>query len=132
MIKPVTTVTVVPNLPQSLERLRELAYNLRWSWDHETIALFRRLDRDLWKASAHNPVWMPGRVSQQQLNDASEDEAFMAHLDRVCESFDHYMHNAATWYVKHYGAQTERFVFGGVVKLLLADTAQHPDRVVGA
>ena len=74
MIKPVTTVTVIPNLPQSLERLRELAYNLRWSWDHETIALFRRLDRDLWEASGHNPIWMLGRVSQQQLNDASEDE----------------------------------------------------------
>src|SRR5258708_23286164 len=111
MIKPVTTVTVVPNLPQSLERLRELAYNLRWSWDHETIALFRRLDRDLWEGSAHNPVWMLGRVSQQQLNDASEDEAFMAHLDRVCEALDHYMPNAATWYVKHYGVPTDRPYF---------------------
>src|SRR5262245_10153416 len=87
MIKPVTTVTVVPNLPPSLERLRELAYNLRWSWDHETIALFRRLDRDLWDQTGHNPVLMLGRISQQQLNAAAADEAFMAHLDRVCEAF---------------------------------------------
>ena len=35
MVKPVATVHVVPNLPEPLTRLRELAYNLRWSWDHE-------------------------------------------------------------------------------------------------
>ncbi|MCC7451180.1 MAG: alpha-glucan family phosphorylase [Anaerolineae bacterium] len=104
MIKPVTTVTVVPNLPPGLERLRELAYNLRWSWDHETIALFRRLDRDLWERTGRNPVWMLGLISQQQLAAAAADEAFMAHLDRVCQSFDRYMdENTATWYSKHYG-----------------------------
>src|SRR5579859_8102538 len=108
MIKPVTTVTVVPNLPQSLERLRELAYNLRWTWDHETIALFRRLDRDLWEESSHNSVWLLGRISQQQINAAAMDEAFMAHLDRVCESFDRYMNNATTWYSKRFGSVPDK------------------------
>src|SRR5437764_2882538 len=108
MIKPVTTVSVVPNLPPSLERLRELAYNLRWSWDHETIALFRRLDRDLWEKSGHNPVWMLGLLSQDQLNTAASDEAFMSHLDRVCQAFDRYVDPAAgTWYSKHYGRQSD-------------------------
>ena len=31
--------------------LRELAYNLRWAWDHDTIELFRRLDSDLWEST---------------------------------------------------------------------------------
>jgi starch phosphorylase len=109
MVKPVTTVTVVPNLPPSLERLRELAYNLRWSWDHETLALFRRLDRDLWEQTGRNPVWMLGLISQQQLAAAASDEAFMAHLDRVCEAFDRYMMNhTTTWYAKHYGQPPEK------------------------
>ncbi len=109
MIKPVTTVTVVPNLPPSLERLYELAYNLRWSWDHETIALFRRLDRDLWEETGRNPVWMLGRLSQEQINAAAEDEAFMVHLDRVCEALDRYMHNTTTtWYANHYGTLPEK------------------------
>ncbi len=108
MIKPVTTVTVVPNLPRSLERLRELAYNIRWTWDHETIALFRRLDRDLWEKTNHNPVWLLGRISQEQINAAAADEAFMAHLDRVCESFDRYMNNPNTWYAKRFGSVPEK------------------------
>src|SRR5215468_5312791 len=108
MIKPVTRVTVVPNLPPSLERLRELAHNLRWSWDHETIALFRRLDRDLWEKSGHNPVWMLGLLSQEQLDTAASDEAFMAHLDRVCQAFDRYMDpSMPTWYSKTHVSEEE-------------------------
>jgi starch phosphorylase len=104
MIKPVSIVSVVPNLPPSLERLRELAYNLRWSWDHETIALFRRLNRDLWEQTGQNPVLTLGMLSQDELNDASNDEAFLAQLDRVCQSFDRYMNNTTTtWYAKHHG-----------------------------
>src|SRR5512141_122016 len=109
MVKPVTTVRVVPDLPPSLERLRELAYNLRWSWDHETIALFRRLDRDLWERTERNPVWMLGLISQAQLTAASSDEAFMAHLDRVCAAYDRYMDNTTTtWYAKRYGPPPEK------------------------
>jgi len=48
-VKPVRTFHVRPALPPRLQPLEEIAYNLRWSWDHETISLFRRLDRDLWE-----------------------------------------------------------------------------------
>jgi starch phosphorylase len=102
MIKPVATINVVPNLPDSLLRLRELAYNLRWAWDQETIALFRRLDPDLWRATEHNPVWMLGLVSQERLKSAAADPAFMAHLDRVCTNFDRYMRGENTWFEKQY------------------------------
>ncbi len=54
-MKPVHTFTVIPSLPTPLERLRDIAYNLRWTWNHDTIALFRRLDSDLWEATNHNP-----------------------------------------------------------------------------
>ncbi|MBX3062562.1 MAG: alpha-glucan family phosphorylase [Anaerolineae bacterium] len=103
MVRPVATVTVVPNLPPSLERLRELAYNLRWSWDHEMIAIFRRLDRNLWEQTSHNPVLMLGLISQDQLAAAAKDEAFLANLDRVCEAHDRYMENTTgTWYAKNF------------------------------
>lgn len=104
MVKPVATVEVTPNLPPSLERLRELAYNLYWSWDHEAIALFRRLDRDLWEETEHNPVRLLGLISQDALQSAAQDEAFMANLDRVCARFDTYMSaEARTWFRRHYG-----------------------------
>ncbi|MGD2206383.1 MAG: DUF3417 domain-containing protein, partial [Anaerolineae bacterium] len=59
-MRPSYTFRVVPSLPAELERLRELACNLWWSWNHEAIELFRRLDRDLWESTGHNPVLMLG------------------------------------------------------------------------
>jgi len=111
MITPIATVEISPNLPPSLERLRDLAYNLRWSWDHETIALFSRLDRDLWEATESNPVALLGRISQEALQRAAEDEAFMAHLDRVCAQHDAYMSPTAnTWYRQNYGSFERPFI----------------------
>ncbi|HZO90407.1 MAG TPA: alpha-glucan family phosphorylase [Chthonomonadaceae bacterium] len=88
---------VVPALPESLGCLRALAYNLRWAWDHDTIELFRRLDRNLWEQSGHNPVRMLGTIAQDRLRDAAQDETFVAQMDQVCRSVDNYMHTANTW-----------------------------------
>jgi starch phosphorylase len=108
MIKPVTRINVIPNLPEPLRRLQELAYNLRWAWDHDSIALFRRLDRDLWEKTSHNPVAMLGQISQERLEAACNDPGFMASLHSVCESFDDYMSFSNTWFEKHYGDLKDR------------------------
>ncbi len=103
MIKPVATVNVMPNLPASLTRLEELGYNLRWAWDIETVNLFRRLDNELWTKTGHNPVLMLGLVSQERLNEVQNDPSFMAHMNRVLDSFDQYMAAENTWYKDNYG-----------------------------
>ena len=78
MIKPVATINVVPNIPEKLKRLTELAYNLRWAWDSQTTGLFRRLAPDLWTRTYHNPVRILGLVSQERLEAVQNDRAFMA------------------------------------------------------
>src|SRR5579885_1721555 len=87
-MKPVHTFRVTPSLPPPLEGLRELAYNVRWAWDHDTIELFRRLDSQLWETSGHNPVAMLGSIGQDRLREAAADESFLAHLERVSRDFD--------------------------------------------
>ncbi len=96
--KPVRLLTSSPSLPDVLERLRELAYNIRWAWDEDTIALFQRLDEDRWNASGHNPVQMLAQVPVTRLQELSEDEGFVAHMNEVCASFDNYMGAASTWF----------------------------------
>lgn len=102
MVQPVARVNVAPKLPPKLCRLHELTYNLRWSWDHEAIALFRRLDPDLWEETQHNPEWMLGRMSQERLNALVHDSSFMAHYARVCRAFDEYMSSGDTWFRQRY------------------------------
>jgi starch phosphorylase len=82
---------IIPSIPERLLCLVDLAYNLRWAWDHETIELFRRLDRDLWETSGHNPVLMLGTIDQGRLTKLAKDEAFLAHMDRVYRDFTEYL-----------------------------------------
>ena len=103
MIKPVATVNVVPKLPKQIKRLSELAYNLRWAWDFETVSLFRRIDPELWTETYSNPVWLLGLVNQERLEACVNDAAFMAHYNRVCQSFDDYVNAKDTWYTNTYG-----------------------------
>ncbi len=105
MIKPVATISVVPKLPEPLKRLEELASNLWWSWNQDAVALFRRLDRDQWIETGHNPVMMLGRVSQSRLDELTRDASFMAQVRHVLDAFDAYMNPAnPTWYERAHGA----------------------------
>ncbi len=94
------TVTVVPTLPEKLKPLQGLARNLWYTWNPNVIELWRRLDRDLWEESHHNPVRMLSSMSQQQLEEAGRNESFLLHMDRVLEALDQYM-NVKTPYSFH-------------------------------
>jgi starch phosphorylase len=48
-IEPLREFLVRPALPEPLSRLRELSYNLLWSWEPIERSLFRRLDPLLWR-----------------------------------------------------------------------------------
>ncbi len=105
-MRPIATYTVVSSMPEPLARLPELAYNLRWTWDHETIDLFRRLGSELWEETGHNPVRMLGLISQNRLNTLAQDEGFLAHLERVLAAFDEYMQSRhKAWYPSEYGTE---------------------------
>jgi starch phosphorylase len=101
---------VVPALPESLNCLRSIAFNLRWAWNHDTVEFFRRLDRDLWEQSGHNPVKMLGNISQERLHEAVQDEAFMAHMERVTRSNYAYMHAPATWMRRNHAENLQKGV----------------------
>ncbi|HBL11612.1 MAG TPA: alpha-glucan phosphorylase, partial [Cyanobacteria bacterium UBA11162] len=101
-MQPIRTFNVSPSLPKPLEPLRKLAYNLHWDWNVETKDLFRRLDRDLWESSRHNPVLMLGTISQARLEEVAEDEGFLAQMERASRQLDDYL-KERTWYRKHRG-----------------------------
>ena len=102
-MEPLATFVVSPALPERLARLRDLAYNLRWSWDHATIELFRRLDSDLWETSGHNPVRLLGTIDQARLEAAANDDGLLSHLDGVARHFDDYMAGQSTWFRRTHG-----------------------------
>src|SRR5262245_28031080 len=95
--RPIRTFTVLPHLPERLQALQKLAYNLWWCWNPEAVALFRRIDAEVFEAVGHNPVKLLSKVDQARLEELLEDDGFLSHVDRVEVTFDIYM-NATTWY----------------------------------
>jgi glycogen phosphorylase len=95
------TFHIIPYLPKELEKLREIAYNLFWTWNPNVRELFKRLDRDLWVETNHNPVMMLGLISQERLLDVSQDDGFKAHLDRAHNNLKQYL-TEKTWFQKNY------------------------------
>lgn len=102
-MKPVKTFVVLPKLPEKLAHLNELAYNLWWCWNPEAFSLWRRLDPKLWEQTYHNPVKMLGSISQERLEDKTQDEGFLAQLNRCWEYFQDYMNDHQTWFDKNHG-----------------------------
>ncbi len=96
------TYKVVPSLPEELISLRDLAYNLYWSWNHDIRELFRRLDRDRWEETHHNPVLLLGSIDQKRLEIRARDEGYLSHLHRATEKLRNYL-NRKTWFQEKYG-----------------------------
>ncbi len=57
-MKEVQLFSVVPQIPERLRPLEEMARNLWFSWNPEAIDLFRQIDEILWEETGHNPVAM--------------------------------------------------------------------------
>jgi len=92
---------VLPNLPEKIHRLRELAMNMWFSWNWDIVKLFIRIDSDLWEKSYQNPIEMLAYLPQHKLEEVAQDEAFQASLDRVYESYQEYL-NAPRWFGKQF------------------------------
>lgn len=81
---------VVPRIPEELQRLNDVANDLAYSWDRAIRSLYHRLDRGLWEACGHNPKAFLRRVSQQRLDAAVADRAYMEDYRRVMAAYDSY------------------------------------------
>jgi len=64
-----------PSETSTLDALRELALDLRWSFNHSADKLWERLDPDLWDLT-HNPWIVLQTVSEEKLQSVSTDPDF--------------------------------------------------------
>ena len=89
-------------IPQRITRLRELAYNLWWSWHPEAQELYRLIEPELWEQDYHNPVDFLRDVRQRHLEAAAANDAYLRQYDQVLGAFDRYMSSTNTWFAHAY------------------------------
>ncbi len=103
-------VTVVPQLPQRINKLSEISNNLWWSWNSEFLRLLKKMDQDLWETSEKNPVKFLKMISQEKIEELSKDNEFLKEYDKVAENFENYMKSKDTWFTKKYPNNKEDLI----------------------
>jgi starch phosphorylase len=87
-----------PSVQSLKQDLRILAGNLRWSWHHETTALFARAHPALWKSTGHNPVAMLTAMPATRYEELSLDAQFVRDTQALVADLQSYLDSTDTWY----------------------------------
>ncbi len=82
---------------QIVNKLRELARNLWWTWQPNVIELFRELDPGLWHETDHNPVEFLDRIPQDQLVRRASEMALISRIDYASRRLNEYLPNNESW-----------------------------------
>ena len=94
----------IPDLPEQISGMTDLAYNLWWSWHPVGRMLFKMMDRVAWKENGHNPVQMlkeiPGDIIEASVNTPD----FMHHYNVVLSRFRRDIETKICWFVEKISA----------------------------
>ena len=89
------TFQVEPQLPPALDPLRTIIRNLFWTWHTDALLLFERMDRQLWRATGHNPTRTLQLMPRAELERLAHDDGFLMHLERVHSAVQAYLSRSA-------------------------------------
>jgi glycogen phosphorylase len=91
---------LLPTDIPGVDALAELALDMRWSWNHATDEVWRKLDPALWEIT-HNPWVVLQTVSRDQIERALGDPIFRKTVDGLIESSRQAV-AAPAWFQKAY------------------------------
>jgi starch phosphorylase len=77
--------SLLPTDIVGFDSLAELALNMRWSWNHATDEVWRRLEPELWEIT-HNPWVVLQTVSREQIGPVLADPGFRKRVDDLVQT----------------------------------------------
>ena len=90
------------------ERLWTLARNLWWSWDHDTVSLFRDLDPLRWQQLNQNPVSLLAEFPLARLEKRAAELVLHSRINYAYRRLQEYLHADRTWGTRHAGVLRPR------------------------
>jgi len=121
-------ILVQNKLPEALKPLKELAYNLWWSWNYEATNMFADIAPNSWEKLEFNPVRLVESLSKEDLDRLEGDNKFIAKLNKVYANFISYMQKAedkpdemVAYFSMEYGLHNTLKIFSGGLGILAGD-----------
>jgi glycogen phosphorylase len=87
-----------------VDKLRELARNLWWTWQPNVVSLFREIDPALWHATDHNPIAFLKKIPPEQLERMAAEVALHSRIDYAFRRLAEYLKNTDSWGNLHAGS----------------------------
>ncbi len=87
----------IPELPERISGLGEIALNLWWTWNPRGKRLFEIVNPYLWKECKQNPIAMLKKIPEEELHGLCENENFMDEYRYVRALFKQYMNDNAAY-----------------------------------
>lgn len=89
-------------LPERIQKLEDLAYNLEWSWNVRSRLLFKRLDPELWAMTQHNPVRLLNEIDAERLRQAANDPDFLRAYEVTLRHLMRHESGRGKWFPREY------------------------------
>ena len=84
-------INVKSNLPDSLNKLEEIAQNIWWTWNSDAKNLFRHIDREAWIEASSNPVYLLNNLNYEKLVSLGKNAEFTKQVDAVYKDYKAYI-----------------------------------------
>ena len=124
----VLVFTVQANLPEELTKLREIAYNLAWTWNSEAKNIFRYIDINAWHKAQSNPIMLLNTISYDKMLQLCQDKDFMTQLDNTYQAFRQYIDTpkdktkpSIAYFSMEYGLSHILKIYSGGLGILAGD-----------
>ena len=121
-------INVKSNLPENLNKLEEIAYNIWWCWDSEARELFRNIDKESWKEAASNPIQLFNVLNYKKMLELSKDDAFLKKLDSIYQRYQNYINQpydkskpSIAYFSMEYGLTEVLKIYSGGLGVLAGD-----------
>jgi glycogen phosphorylase len=120
-------IFIEPALPEGLIPLSELSKNLWWTWNHDAIALFKKIDQERLEALNFNAVALLDELSTERAQELLADKQFMSEMKSVQKQFKEYMNPPAktgpqvAYFCMEYGLHQSVRLYSGGLGILAGD-----------
>jgi len=85
-----------------INQLKELSYNLYWTYNNDFISVFEDINYDFWKWSDRNPVKFLESINQSYLLDVIEKKNLRERIRLIYRDFKNYINEKDTYFAQKY------------------------------
>lgn len=90
------------------DRLWTLARNLWWSWDAESVGIFRDLEPNRWRDLDHNPLALLAECTLESLSGRIAQNVLHSRIQNACHRLEDYLESNKTWGARFAGVLRSR------------------------